>query len=416
LLFGPGYAAAIACLLQCTAAHRWAGEMEEKDMETAPTAPFERFVTSPASTRRSRRSRVSGWALFAVFVIIAILLYEIRITLLPFVFAVAVAFVMDPVIRAMQRWFGTPRWVTAILIYLAILAVLGGAGYWVALTAVPDLMHTLTDAPKMLTRLLTEIIGKKGITVTGHTYTPHQIVKEGGAAVADMLSSTMLGKVLSTAGSAVFSLVLLFVLMPYFMISGPRLAAGTIWLLPPERRPSVEVLLPKLVPALRRYLVGIFLVVIFTAALAWIGFGLIFHLPHAILLSITVGVLEMIPAIGPAISMVIAGIIAIQRASFMGTVFLMAYAIGLRLAIDNLFGPLVLGQAARVHPVVIIIAFVVGAMLFGAVGLLLAVPTVVVIRTALQHYYSEPIRDRTQSVDERSYTQLPVPAQNNPDT
>jgi predicted PurR-regulated permease PerM len=191
------------------------------------------------------------------------------------------------------------------------------------------------------------------------------------------------------------------VLMPYFMISGPRLASGTIWLLPPERRNSVEILLPKLVPALRRYLVGVVLVVVFTAALAWIGFGLIFHLPNAVLLSITVGVLEMIPAIGPAISMAIAGLVAIQRASFIGTAFLMAYAIGLRLVIDNLFGPLVLGQAARVHPVVIIIAFVIGAMLFGAVGLLLAVPIVVVIRTALQHYYSEPIRDHPQPLQER---------------
>jgi predicted PurR-regulated permease PerM len=98
--------------------------------------------------------------------------------------------------------------------------------------------------------------------------------------------------------------------------------------------------------------------------------------------------------------MAIAGLVAIQRASFMGTVFLMAYAIGLRLVIDNLFGPLVLGQAARVHPVVIIIAFLVGAMLFGAVGLLLAVPTVVVIRTALRHYYSEPIDDRSEAVRE----------------
>ncbi len=375
--------------------------MEGKDIETPPAAPFGRFVRSPAAARMPHRSRVSGWALFAVFVIIAILLYEIRITLLPFVFAVAVAFVMDPVIKAMQQRFGTPRWVGAVLIYFAILAVLAGAGYWVALTAAPDLMHILADAPKVLTRLLTEIMGKKGITMAGHTYTPDQIVKEAGAAVVGMLSSTMLGKILSTVGSAVFGLVLLFVLMPYFMISGPRLAAGTIWLLPPERRSSVEVLLPKLVPALRRYLVGVFLVVVFTAALAWIGFGLIFHLPHAVLLSITVGVLEMIPAIGPAISMAIAGLVAIQRASFMGTIFLMAYAIGLRLVIDNLFGPLVLGQAARVHPVVIIIAFVTGAILFGAVGLLLAVPIVVVIRTALQHYYSEPIRDHPQPVQER---------------
>ncbi|HJU17069.1 MAG TPA: AI-2E family transporter [Stellaceae bacterium] len=371
--------------------------MEGQDVQAAPKTLPGQTVTSPAAEARPRRSRVSGWALFAVFVILALLLYEIRVALLPFVFAIAIAFVMDPAIKAMQRRLSLPRWIPAVLVYLAILAILAGAGYWVAQSAAPDLMHVLANAQQVLTHFLTEFMGKKGITVAGHTYTPDQIVKEVGAALAGMLSTNLLGQVLSMAASFVFGSVLLLVLMPYFMISGPQLAAGTIWLLPPERRHSVEALLPKLIPALRRYLVGLFLVVVYTSTLGWIGFGAIFHLPHAVLLSLTVGVLELIPAAGPAISMAIVGLVAIQRASFLGTLFLMAFAIALRLSIDNLFGPLVLGQAARVHPVVIIIGFVVGAMLFGIVGLLLAVPTAVVIKTALQHYYSEPIRGRPQA-------------------
>jgi predicted PurR-regulated permease PerM len=339
-----------------------------------------------------RRSRVGGWALAAVFTVIAILLYQVRAALLPFVFAAAIAFVVDPVIRTLQRRLGSPRWVAAVFIYLAILAILGGTGYWIAQTVGPDLMQVVAHIPEILRRFLTEFLGKKGIAVAGHTYTPDQIIREMGIEAAGMLGTGALGKVLGMAASAVFGSAMLLVLMPYLMISGPRLAAGTIWLLPPERRHSVEVLLPMLIPALRRYLVGIFLVVVYTATLGWIGFGAIFHLPHAALLSIAVGVLELIPVIGPIASAIIVGLVAVQQASFRDAVFLMGFAIGLRLSIDNLFGPLVLGQAARVHPVVIIIGFVVGAMLFGIVGLLLAVPTAVVIKTALQHYYAEPIR------------------------
>jgi predicted PurR-regulated permease PerM len=69
----------------------------------------------------------------------------------------------------------------------------------------------------------------------------------------------------------------------------------------------------------------------------------------------------------------------------------MAFAVGLRLSIDNLVGPLVLGKAARLHPVVVIMAFVCGAMLFGVVGLLLAVPVAVCIKLTLEHYYAEPV-------------------------
>src|SRR5205085_392513 len=121
---------------------------------------------------------------------------------------------------------------------------------------------------------------------------------------------------------ALFGLFLTLVLTPYFMISGPRLAAGAIWLIPPERRKSVTDLLPKIIPALRRYLLGIFLVVVYTSLIAWIGFGPVFALPGAVLLAVTVGVLELMPVI----------------------------------------------------------------------GLLLAVPTAVCIKIALEHYYAEPIR------------------------
>jgi predicted PurR-regulated permease PerM len=370
--------------------------MKGRDIQAAPK-PLPGQIESSPPCEGPCRSPVSGWALAAVFSVIAIILYEVRFALLPLVFATGIAFVMDPVIKALQRRLGSPRWVAAVLLYLVILAIFGGAGYWVVQIAAPELMRVVAHASEVLRRFLTEFLGRKGITMAGHTYTPDRILEETGAAAADMLRTGLVGDVLSMTASAVFGSVLLLVLMPYLMISGPRLAAGTIWLLPPERRHSVEVLLPKLIPELRRYLVGVFLVVILTATLGWIGFGAIFHLPHAVPLALAVGVLELIPFIGPTASMVIVGVVAVQQTSFMNTVFLMAFAIALRLAIDNLFGPLVLGQAARVHPVVIIIGFVVGAMLFGIIGLLLAVPMVVIIRTVLQDYYSEPIRGRSQA-------------------
>jgi predicted PurR-regulated permease PerM len=52
----------------------------------------------------------------------------------------------------------------------------------------------------------------------------------------------------------------------------------------------------------------------------------------------------------------------------------------------------VLGSATRLHPVVVIAGFACGAMLFGVVGLLLAVPVAVCIKITLEHYYAEPIR------------------------
>jgi predicted PurR-regulated permease PerM len=154
--------------------------------------------------------------------------------------------------------------------------------------------------------------------------------------------------------------------------------------------------LPKIVPALRRYLIGVVLVVAYTCAVAWIGFGPVFRLPNAVLLALAVGMLEMMPVIGPLSSAALVGIVALQQGSLYEAALLVGFVIGLRLSIDNLVGPLVLGQAARLHPVVIIAAFVFGATLFGVIGLLLAVPAAMCVKIVLEHYYAEPIRPKEE--------------------
>jgi predicted PurR-regulated permease PerM len=340
-----------------------------------------------------RRSFVVGWAIAAVLAVVAVLLYQIRIALLPFVFAVAVAFVLDPLIRALQRGLGSPRWPIAAVLYIVILAILGGAGYWIGTTAAPDFMNVVARAPEILRHFLDELIGSGGIALFGQTYTPEKLVNALGGAMAGMIGLTAVERVAGLAASIVFGGFLTLVLMPYFMISGPRLAAGAIWLLPPERRRSVEDLLPKIVPVLRRYLIGICVVVFYTVVVAWIGFGPVFHLPNPVLLALTVGVLELIPAIGPFASATIVGMIAIQQSGIWAAAFLFGFAIALRLSIDNVVGPIVLGEAARIHPVVVIMSFVCGAILFGVVGLLIAVPVAVCIKVTLQQYYAEPIAD-----------------------
>lgn len=339
------------------------------------------------------RSFVGGWAIAAVLTVLAVLLYQIRIALLPFVFAVAVAFVSDPLIKGLQRRLGSPRWLVATVLYILILAILGGAGYWVGITALPELMHVVARAPEILRYFLGELIASEGITLFGQTYTPDKLVAALGAAMSGMIGLTAVERAAGLAVSLIFGTFLTLVLMPYFMISAPRLAAGAIWLLPPERRPSVEELLPRIVPVLRRYLIGICIVVLYTSAVAWIGFGPVFHLPNAVLLAITVGILELVPVIGPFASATIVGLVAVQQSGIWAAGLLFGFAIALRLSIDNVVGPIVLGEAARIHPVVVIISFVCGAILFGVVGLLLAVPIAVCIKITLQQYYAEPIAD-----------------------
>jgi predicted PurR-regulated permease PerM len=133
------------------------------------------------------------------------------------------------------------------------------------------------------------------------------------------------------------------------------------------------------------------IIVVYTIAAAWLVLGLVFREPFAPLLSLAVGALEPIPVIGPAIAMALIGGSALINGDGGWTLLAaVLFAVLLRLSIDLVVGPLVLGHAVDLHPLVILFAFLVGASLFGILGVLLAVPVAAAIKIVLRVLYEEP--------------------------
>jgi predicted PurR-regulated permease PerM len=87
---------------------------------------------------------------------------------------------------------------------------------------------------------------------------------------------------------------------------------------------------------------------------------------------------------------VIAGLVALHTASgIMSVVAFAVYATVLRLSIDQLVAPLVLGRAANVHPVLIIFCFLAGAVTFGIAGVILSVPVALTVKATLAELYAD---------------------------
>ncbi|HLI10844.1 MAG TPA: AI-2E family transporter [Alphaproteobacteria bacterium] len=340
-----------------------------------------------------RRSRVGGWPIAAAIAVVALVLYAVRYALLPFVFAAAIGFMVEPLVAAGHRRLGGPRWPVAALLCVLLYTAIIVPGYWIVTTALVNLEHIVAHGPDIVHNIILEAIGANGVDIFGRSFSADALTRGILDSARDLLGLQDIVPAAKLGITAILAFVLTMVLIPYFMVSGPRLAEGTLRLLPPERRTAVRDLLPGIVPVLRRYLVGIFVVVAYTTLVAWTGFQLLFRLPNASLLALTVGVLELIPVIGPICSASIVGLTALQQHSLEAAIVLVVFALVLRLSIDNLVGPLVLGRAARIPAVVVMFAFVCGGMLFGVVGLLLAVPVATCIKIILGHYYAEPIRE-----------------------
>ena len=276
------------------------------------------------------RSRVGGWPIAAALAVVAIILYLIRYALLPFVFAIAIAFVTDPLIRAGQRRLRLPRWVVGALVYVVLVLLLAATLYAIGANAAHDLTQIAERGPATLHKFIEDIVGPNGIAWFGKTYRADDVMQALSASSREARRGERLGAARSAWDQRAVRLVFLtLVLTPYFMISGPRLAAGAIWLIPPERRKSVTDLLPKIIPALRRYLLGIFLVVVYTSLIAWIGFGPVFALPGAVLLAVTVGILEIMPVVGPISAAILVGIVALQQETLQAAALLVGFVIAL---------------------------------------------------------------------------------------
>ena len=95
------------------------------------------------------------------------------------------------------------------------------------------------------------------------------------------------------------------------------------------------------------------------------------------------------------LSAVAAGLVAfLQAKSVWGILGFAIYLTAIRLSIDQMVGPLILGKAARVHPTLVIFCFLAGGALFGIVGVILAVPAALTVKVVLAGIYGEPLGGR----------------------
>ncbi len=348
-------------------------------------------------TAKDERSKIGGWPLTVAIAIILIFLFFVRDILPPFIIAAAIAFILAPVVDYIHLCAKVPRWFAAGLIYLFVLGTITTLAYMAGGLMLRDLARVVAQFPVTLHQIVAQLAGLASTSI-GYSFDPDALTRALLDYVRNLLSGS--GAPLRFASYGVVAMsetMLTLVVLIYFLVSGRHLALGILWLVPPEYRREVHTAAARVRPLLRRYVAGVAAVMLYTTVVAWIGFGPAFHLEGAALLAVVVGLLELIPVLGPAASGALVCVSALQQSSPVAVVALVVFVILLRLSIDEVVGPLILGRAERLHPVVIIFAFLSGAILFGLIGMLLAVPVAASIKIVLQIYYSEPVETEGRS-------------------
>jgi predicted PurR-regulated permease PerM len=360
-----------------------------KPVSPKPVTP--KRVKSPVADHE-HVGRISTQTTIFVLIAIALVLYEIQWILPPFVLAGVIAYVSTPAIERLSVRSGLPRSLIALAVFAVFLMLASAIGYFGIPPFVRAMTHVFNDFESIIRAFAQRMIGDGKISLLGQPMNAEQLAQAAGNGLRDWFSQT---RVVAGLSGAIFGtmlgVILTLVLLCYFLLSGPSIARGLLWLVPPQQRPLIVHIWSFVDPLLKRYFVGVAIVVAYAAAAAYIGLGVALGIPNAVPLALITGILEMIPMVGPGASALIAGLVAIHYAAGIGAIIAYAiYATALRISIDQFFGPVALGAAARLHPVLVIFCFLSGGLLFGVVGVILAGPMALVVKTTLTVLYDEP--------------------------
>ena len=132
---------------------------------------------------------------------------------------------------------------------------------------------------------------------------------------------------------------------------------------------------------------------------------LIMKMPYPVLVSVIVGVTNIIPFFGPFIGAVPSFIIIVLANPIQGLYFLI-FVVILQQVDGNIIGPNILGDSTGLSPFWVIFAIMVGGGLFGFAGMLLGVPTFAVIYYIMQEILRYFLRKRDLPQDSSQYIEL----------
>ncbi|HCE14067.1 MAG TPA: hypothetical protein DEQ37_02665, partial [Clostridiales bacterium] len=130
------------------------------------------------------------------------------------------------------------------------------------------------------------------------------------------------------------------------------------------------------------YLRGQLILSLFVAAMTALAL-LLTRTPGALLLGLFMGVMELIPYIGPFIAGVPAVLLALQSGWTAALWTLLAICLVQQVE-ANLLSPRLLSGATRLHPLAVLLAIAFGGMAGGVIGMMAALPLVVCVRGAVR--------------------------------
>lgn len=332
--------------------------------------------TALASWKRTARIALP----IAAATLIAILFRGMLSSLFGILFgAGAIAFLLAPMVSMLERYMKTP-----VAVLIAILFALGAAALFLWAMLPPMIRQTIAlvqSLPESIQAIKTAADAASDWLLR-HASIELPPLTLGEAALPSLASGTM--AIAGNIADVTYRISLMAILAYFLLCDRKRLMIRAELLVPLSARKTFVRMGNAISRELRLYLRGQMLIALAVGMVAFIGLFAI-GLDSALVLGAVVGLLNMIPYFGP----VLGGIPAVLCAFGYGwkRALMTAFVLWLVQQIDGtLISPRILGNVSGLSPATVLIALFVGSYLGGILGMLLALPVLMTIRTAFRVY------------------------------
>jgi predicted PurR-regulated permease PerM len=191
-------------------------------------------------------------------------------------------------------------------------------------------------------------------------------------------------QIVGAISRGVFTLFMTLMLAAYMMLTREKILDFFRDLWAPASRDSFDRFLRRLDRGLSGVVRGQLIICLVNGVLSAIGFS-IFDLKYWPILSIIASVMSLIPIFGSILSSIPA--VAIGLTQSPATAFgVLAWIIGIHQLEANFLNPKIIGDAAKIHPVLVVFSLLVGEHFFQIAGALFAVPCMSIAQTIFLHF------------------------------
>lgn len=338
-------------------------------------------TTLPAPRPKSTPSQ----RIIAAGIIVAACIWASSV-LMTLIFAVLASYFLDPLVAGLER-IRVPRVIGAFLALALSLSVVGALGYMAAngLDQFSNdwprysraIRKITTDVDRRLERVESRV---SEITPTDSQSKQVVAVQERQRPVRDLLVSGI---------GSIYSVLFLITFVPFlvfFMLAGRNaIWRATLHLFPEGRRGRAKSVFEDLNHVLRGYIAGNVLVTIILVLASWLFFWAI-GLPNPLLAGVVSGFLSMVPYLGAVLSWIPPMVIGLTTWHTPGPFFAVAGTLSaLHIIGNNVLIPAIVGRRAHLNVIAVTIALLFWGWVWGAIGLVLAIPITATIKVVCDH-------------------------------